>query len=115
MSEVANFLLARIADDEAEALRWPTDGNWGLHSPGVMWMDPDGRPIYAPRDRVLAECAAKRQVVDRAVLVANFVADPEAPEATNRVRGTRDGLAAAVAFLAASYAGHPDYRQEWKP
>jgi hypothetical protein len=50
--------------------------------------------------RVLAECEAKRRIVD----------SEGSPYVEGHVPATR-----TLRFLALPYADHPDYRQEWKP
>lgn len=85
---LTEFLLARIAEDEADA-RGDTLG-------AVIPQD-----CWGP-DRVLAECEAKRRIVDACqnveqVHAAEFLADR------------------MLAFLALPYADHPDYREEWRP
>ena len=85
--ELVRFLLARIAEDEAAAAR----------ARGVAV--PPGLP---DADRVLAECAAKRGVVQ--LQRTDLTDDPDDWEATE-----------VLCFLALPYAGHPDYRREWRP
>jgi hypothetical protein len=131
--DLAEFLLARIKDDENTA-RASTPGPWRwfpgraglpafLESTGAKathWVE--GQSFEAPtvvlgtnqgvmlrvrgRDaehiaawhptRVLAECRAKRQVVE------GVTAD----------EATRDLV---LRTLALPYADHPDYREEWRP
>ena len=91
MSDLATFLLARIAEDEAEAREW-----------GSPWEENLVQPA-----RVLAECEAKRAIVEQA----------ESAEAAiegewNISHGENPGWL-ILAHLAAVYADHPDYRQEW--
>jgi hypothetical protein len=82
---LTDFLLARIAEDEACA-------------DGLEW--DDGNPVHQTA-RVLAECEAKRQIVEACAEVLAY--DAEAlPQDVLR-------------FLALPYADHPDYREEWKP
>lgn len=91
MSDLSEFLLARLAEREAE-----------LHPDGGKWEDPWGRPIKSPRTRILAELAAQRRIVERAIgPVAHAGQDIE------RRATLRD--------LASVYADHPDYRDEWRP
>lgn len=90
---LADFLLARIAEDEAAA---------GLAQPGRhRWS----------RDRILAECEARRRIVEE---FAQVHADYQVAR-TPTLEGQRFGLLKAVAFLALPYASHPNYREEWKP
>jgi hypothetical protein len=82
---LTDFLLARIAEDEACA-------------DGLEW--DDGNPVHQTA-RVLAECEAKRRIVEACADVLAY--DAEAlPQDVLRL-------------LALPYADHPDYRQEWKP
>jgi len=95
---ITEFLMARIAEDE-EAARAAMQASAqmahiALHDPA----------------RVLAECEAKRRIVDFALMEATGTATRqldagELPERTEWV---------AVAALAEVYADHPDYREEWK-
>jgi hypothetical protein len=140
---LTDFLLARIAEDEAVARaavtggRWRySDGDsvgawtlydehWNIASLSIYPRDeydyaarmPAFRPPYyvgpavngahiARHDpaRVLAECDAKREVV-------NFYrAVPEGMQQPYRA-----GLARALRCLALPYADHPDYDQAWRP
>lgn len=127
--DLADFLLARITDDENTA-RGATSGPWRwfpgraglpafLESTGARnthWVE--GQSFEAPtvvlgsnqnsmlrvrgRDaehiaawhptRVLAECAAKRRLVEASA-----------------------GNEKVLRILAEAYADHPDYRDEWRP
>ena len=90
---LTEFLLARIAEDE----------KWRWHIDYCRALD-DGACDCQATERVLAECEAKRRIV-----------------ALHR-EAWRAGYENAAAYLqdalvahAATYADHPDYRQEWKP
>lgn len=95
---ITEFLLARIAEDEASAGSWYED--WG----GNM------EPLQS---RALAECKAKRQIIE------------DCWEAEERIEGewgscrSREELDAtgypppALKAMSTVYADHPDYRQEW--
>ena len=111
------FLYARIDEDEDRAedgghpVGWVTfrqpDGSMGYTAVG-SWTEEgwlvDGRLVqddhaeafYDP-ERVLAECAAKRSIVERAELA-----------------GTKFAMF-TLFDLAAVYADHPDYQDEWRP
>jgi hypothetical protein len=87
--DLAEFLLARYADDEDGARRY-----------AVIWSE--DLESVSPR-RVLAECEAKRGVVAVCVLMD----------------GRPENILGSYAHeilcrLAAPYAGHPSYREEWK-
>jgi len=91
--DLAEFLLARIAEDEAVARE---GGQWdgGM---GIEWCDVGGisESLVIGTDRVLAECEAKRQLLEI-----------DARQATDK------GILEALAL---PYADHPEYRSEWKP
>ena len=92
---LTDFLLARIAEDEA-AFRWgrltpdPDDPAYGI----LRWDDERGR----------AECEAKRRIVEASEHHARY--DDGA---------LGDHCRANLALLAAVYVDHPDFREEWKP
>jgi Family of unknown function (DUF6221) len=82
--DIVEFLLARIvlADASGESFGW-----------------------YDP-NRVLAECEAKRRIIDGA---AEYFDHRGGIEST-------DGLAGrGLSYLALPYANHPDYRAGWAP
>jgi hypothetical protein len=84
---VTEFVLARIAEDEADAdgidrYRIYDDARWN--------------PA-----RVLAQCAAMRKIVERCAQV------DYAMPSTHLAHGL-------IAELASIWADHPDFRQEWR-
>ena len=86
---IVEFLLARIAEDEDLAKVYAE----GLYDSA----------------RVLAECAAKRWVLDT---LRSY--EPDTEWRTEPDMGKRGNNAAgAVRQLAAVYAEHEDYREEW--
>lgn len=114
---LAEFLLARVAEDEIDARKampgpWELDGG-SIYSPAakgeevIDWAY-DGNWEHIARwdpARVLAECEAKRRVV-------------QAPEPTTPggyVDGWWEAHEYALRQLALPYAHYPDYQQEWKP
>ena len=141
---LADFLLARIAEDEAAA-RNATLGPWEAWSgadagggeyitsrdslgytfgisPGVS--GDEGYAIarwdaahIARHDpaRVLAECEAKRNLVNYAAFMLKAWTDKPGgayPDMTRRERHTANVI---LEQLAAVYADHEDYREEWRP
>ena len=97
MTTIAAFLLARIAEDEATAKA-------GVGAPDLI---PLG--CHDP-ERVLAECAAKRAIVEKA---------QRADEAFGRqinpaTSAASFALTEVLCRLAAPYADHPDYDPAWK-
>lgn len=92
MSEptLADFLLARITEDEADAR---------TRSLGRGW-----------RKQWLADCKAKRRIVGM------YVGPTEDDEGNlSAIGGYGEAWLDAIRFLALPYADHPDYQQEWKP
>ncbi len=123
---LVEFLLARIAEDEEAAkaaieLREPyTRGgftwyyNWAIHTEHVSGGWGTGFVDGAPTpDRVMAECQAKRRIIE----YCEYSIDPDddacyAPETYGMMAATGEGV---LERLALPYADHPDYRPEWSP
>lgn len=90
---LVEFLLARIEEDETEArVVSPTIRGYVSYADGR-----DARRVA----RVLAECDAKRRIIDWHDLA-------------ERQYGPRTA-AGILEILALPYAEHPDYRDEWRP
>lgn len=118
---IAEFLLARIAEDADRARTFLADNHEALKRAGAPWPS----MALAGVERVLAECAAKRAIVERYVDnldLALSYRNPKWRDAMNdqdriehRMQESRaaTSLEACVA-LAATYADHPDYQPEWK-
>jgi uncharacterized protein DUF6221 len=104
------FLLARIAEDE----RLAAEGS--VAAP----VQPDGQASPFDPDRVRAECAAKRRLVltcrelrpDTQILGARQAGMDDFPLAPH---DQHQLAAVTLALLALPYAGHHDYRAEWRP
>ena len=95
--DLSEFLLARIAEDEGAALLIRDGDDW--HAPDectVCDATRAARDKYGDPARVLAECEAKRRIVEHEI------------DST----GLSDGYYARL--LATPYADHPDYNPEWK-
>jgi hypothetical protein len=94
---LGGFLMQRIAEDEAWALELAEA------SPAAWMTLPVALLSLARFDsaRVLAECEAKRRVVNRAI--ERGLARDEPPEGDQDLRA-----------LAAVYAGHPSYSDSWR-
>jgi hypothetical protein len=107
------FLLARIAEDE----RLATAADPGV---GPATRQPDGHPSPFDPGRVHAECAAKRHIVlacrelrpDTNILGARQQGMGDYPPAPH---DQHQLAAVTLALLALPYAGHHDYRAEWRP
>lgn len=137
---IAEFILQRIAEDEAVARAYADGSNWGNPYAG----DGDGSDVaYSNRfdsTRVLAECEAKRRIINFhqswPVLVqtpAEFDRDDAAAdvdtlafrmssrlawltdqEYRNRF-GDEPPTGPMLAALAAVYSDHEDYHEAWRP
>jgi len=118
---LTGFLLARIAEDEAEAaklLRRAQDHELAIQEPRLLgttipgWHDwPLVQDLAA---RVLAECEAKRRIVEMAQETlategAGFPADDSGFEEAHSL------AAATLRALATVYADHPEFREDWRP
>lgn len=101
---ITEFLLARIAEDEADANGEDEDYADTTLFPTI---DSDHQARWHT-DRVRAECAAKRAIIDMALDLQ--LSPTERLPAWVPANGEL-----ALRHLAAVYANHPDYRQEWKP
>jgi hypothetical protein len=109
VSDLAEFVLARIAEEESTARKLLAtaqrvsltlaDPKWlGLPAPGwYAW--PEVEALCA---RTIAGCEARRRIVGRL----------ETARRTGSSEAWR--LISALFDLAAVYADHPDYRQEWR-
>ena len=121
---LTDFLLARIEEDEAVAREavnlssgigvtreWAWVRFWGSSERPQM---PSSSSFYAGAPtpaRVLAECEAKRAIVQgwgQFLAGAPEWAEREMPSVLRMARMT-------LHALALPYADHPDCRQEWKP
>lgn len=90
-----DFLLARIAEDEAEAQKGALRAGVGT----------------GPRYRIVAECGARRRIVELhdGVLKRELAARDASALGADLMHGD------VLRLLALPYADHPDYRQEWRP
>lgn len=117
---LSEFLLARILELEDAARRAldATGGiqeGWTLNVVRQLALGGFSNAIvvqasYAEPSSVLAECEAKRRIVE--ALTAAIEYDESVHEAwtTTATEGAR-----VLNHLSAVYADHPDYREEWKP
>ena len=127
---ITEFLLARITEDEEVARgaidpsgyntspdgRWvivevPYEGEWPRtpDADDVVWSGSEWA-LHASRHdpaRVLAECAAKRAIIEGCMSVLT-VMSWEYEDAPDLARDTLEALAA-------TYSDHPDYQQAWLP
>jgi hypothetical protein len=128
MTDLAEFLLARIAEDEA-AVRAIHERRCA--TPAQMFgTDDRGRRYEMPCDcdrhigRVLAECEAKRRIVEMhgfyQVQTANDGLDWDYVrcvicDIADLAPGEGNWPCPTLRALALPYAYHSDYREEWRP
>jgi hypothetical protein len=118
---LTEFLLARIAEDERAAQdavveRDTIFPNGAYGTPELaMWAEVDtGVPcVGIEPDRALAECEAKRRIVEAADRAQRSL-ERRARPATDAISGHVIAFREVVGYLALPYADHPDFRQEWK-
>ncbi|WP_405769372.1 DUF6221 family protein [Actinacidiphila glaucinigra] len=100
-----------VPSPEGDASIWDTDGTprvkfvWAREMDHIIRHDPA---------RVVAEVAAKRLIVDQSAYWERQ-AGGNIAALTNTERAQRHTWLAACRMLAAVYADHPDYREEWRP
>ena len=118
---LTEFLLARIAEDE----EWVRHPDWCRAVADDQACDCDGPA------RVLAECEAKRQIVESYLAersrrdiyqsAESRAVEDDGTDLMGQAQARRAsaarcrGLEIAVEALALPYADHPDYDEEWKP
>ena len=98
MTDLSDFLLARVAEDEdvaraASNYQEPWAVYLSTYLPGFGEMR--FQALRWSPARVLAECEAKRRIVETFVMWQYG-----------------DTI---LSYLATPYSDHPDYREEWKP
>lgn len=107
---IDEFILARIAEDEAVAANWQRKGAV-IEQPADI--DPD---VYddQPWVRVLAECEAKQRIMELHPPEPLYIEEWTMSEAEPRevYAGTR--IPTELRLLAAVYAAHPDYDPVWE-
>ena len=112
---LAEFLLARIAEDEAAVRATGYFTGKGEEWWGEDWYAACGREITAhlvrwEPPRVLAECEAQRRLVESATYWQGLGGAPD-----SHGDGRATGFMNALRLLALPHADHPDYRDEWRP
>lgn len=93
---ITEFLLARIAEDQAEA-----EGNRGDY-----YQDQYG-------ERMLLECKAKRRIVAFAVVFEERAKSEKDPIRRTLAEMMAEDALDPLKALVAIYSDHPDYRDEW--
>ena len=99
---LADFLLARIAEDQADAMV------------GWRWKALPAGEYARLQARVLAECEARRRIVAELDRLGAMSTDGMRDGGANAM-SMMDALEFALRALALPYADHPDYHEEWRP
>ena len=102
MSDLAEFLAARIREDE-DAARFNASVDDASLSPCPFSVV--GGDCWTPA-RVLAECEAKRRIIRDLYAGAGLDNEWDA--------GYTNAIAEVLRRLALPYADHPDFREEWR-
>lgn len=110
MNDITEFLLARIAEDEERAshAKWAMQGEWFTTADDKI----DEYVQGLPPARVLAECEAKRRIVEN---YRNLEPHAVSDDATTEIVWHAQGLYEAMLDLAQVHADHPDFSEEWRP
>jgi len=111
---LTEFLEARIAEDEATARN---AGNSPVIEVARRYGKVAAQHFYARWDpaRVLAECEAKRAIIEAHPIEYSKVSDYTDCVACLDVDTYDAYPCLTMRALGYVYAGHPDYRQEWRP
>lgn len=116
---LTEFLLARIAEDVAvaESITLDPDGV-AQHFGKAGWVQwfalTVNRPWRGGVASVLAECQAKRRIVEQIDMAIGNAAGEWDTEAGWIADGVEEELVAVGRVLAAVYADHPDYDPAWR-
>jgi len=108
MTDLAAWLLEQVDADEAEA-RGVLTQRWDAISFHDEARDDIPHIVRWSPARVLAECAAKRRLVQQ----LQEVSYGDGPE-SDSIHGQRQALEWAVAFLAQPYRDREGWRDEWE-
>lgn len=114
MDALVTFLRARLDELEAKAKKadsgpWTADGDVYVGHPTnrvVEYAGDNAEHIAAnDPDNVLADIAAKRRIIEQWL----------GEDSHGWHKGYEDAIADVLRLLALPFAGHPDYREAWKP
>lgn len=129
MTTIEQFLEARIADDEAMAVESRDTYPYGRGEEPETWIcEEEGAHIAYRPDRVLAECRAKRAILQRHTMETRFAYDDNYNETEvtychTCLQGESCGCCTPpdpptecpeLIILAAVYADHPDFNPAWR-
>jgi hypothetical protein len=101
VSDLTQFLLDRIAEDKERFAVEDWELEW-VAAPDSTAGAGDDAYIITLHSRLLAECEAKRQIVEECAEKKDWYENSW-------------GYRVILRLLAVPYADHPDYQQEWRP
>lgn len=107
---LVEFLHARIEEDE-RAARDGNDAADGSHEGGESWelsASAEYLTVYVSHARVLAECEAKRRIIE-----LHQAEDGQHPDFCGH--DLREIPCLTLRSLALPYAEHADYHEAWRP
>lgn len=98
---LVEFLLSRIAEDEDAA------GRARSHNGGGAFANDNYGCLLVQPERVLAECAAKRDLIEWAAGITSLrmMGDPDAPRPVEMD---------VLKVMACVWADHPDFDVRWR-
>jgi len=106
---LTEFLTDRIAEDEAEAhvFDWAEPGEYEASD-----VEASGEyvTIYMAPSRLLAECEAKRRIIE-----VHLSGDAWCDHCSGGEHRGNPDACPTLRLLALPYADHPDYDETWRP
>lgn len=115
MSDLAEFLRARLDADAAEIAKQPDDAGEPLGAIGI-WSSGDvisnTEYLILSKKRALREVEGKRRIITEYEEVSEWL---NRPENRQHPAGEAHGLHTALKLLALPYADEPDYDESWRP
>jgi len=111
---LTEFLEARIAERESAARDMKHQAAMGRPLLQLLGGGTGIREIVDP-DRVLADCKAKRRIVEQAAEWAALCPPDDWPEGGMEGAPLSDAGRWILRQMSLPYADHPDYRDEWRP
>lgn len=109
---LAEFLLARIGEDEADWVRL-RDGVRERIGNRVIFPESPGESVTITPAKMLAECEAKRRIVKRHTKCGT--GSGYCDDGGHGWVDAAEPGCADLADLALPYADHPGFRDEWRP
>lgn len=116
---LAAFLAARLDEDAAEATKHPDGEDFYLPEPWSILATGETNYPCSPylqiaKARVLAEVEVKRRIGTVHARLGDDSLFCVTCDAPSGIPGPPDGCA-TLRLLALPYAGHPDYKEGWRP